>query len=244
VTNGPAAGPPYLSGPFDAAADYDAQLNLGLRVTGEDKKYFVHGRLEVLRRSLPSDFNPTRILDYGCGTGYTTGALAQAFETSFVTGADTSENALDLARREYPGPRIEYCHVRDLAPAASHDLCYVNGVFHHIRPEHRRDALATIRGVLSPGAYLALFENNPRNPGTRLVMKRIPFDRDARLLSPAAVVHLLRNGGFRTERRPVHLFFFPAFLRFLRRFEPALESIPLGGQYLVLARLPSTGRPG
>ena len=40
--------------------------------------------------------------------------------------------------------------------------------------------------ALLTGGVLALFENNPWNPGTRLVMKRIPFDRNAQTISPRA----------------------------------------------------------
>ena len=59
---------------FDTfAADYDAALNEGLSVSGEDKNYFARGRVEWLRRCLSRlDFSPRRILDFGCGTGSAT----------------------------------------------------------------------------------------------------------------------------------------------------------------------------
>ena len=51
-----------------------------------------------------------------------------------------------------------------------------------------RNALRCIRRLLRPNGIFALWENNPWNPGTRLVMRRIPFDRDASLLTPASAV--------------------------------------------------------
>ena len=52
-----------------------------------------------------------------------------------------------------------------------------------------------------PAGYFALFENNPWNPGARLVMRRIPFDRDAIMLSPRHAARMLILSG----RRRRHL---------------------------------------
>lgn len=41
------------------------------------------------------------ILDIGCGEGYVTGRIAQAFESSNVRGADLSKNAILLADKRY-----------------------------------------------------------------------------------------------------------------------------------------------
>jgi hypothetical protein len=47
-----------------------------------------------------------------------------------------------------------------------------------------RDASAkTVSRALKKGGYFAYFESNPWNPGTKMVMGRIPFDRDAIKLS-------------------------------------------------------------
>ena len=47
----------------------------------------------------------------------------------------------------------------------------------------RRRRRARSGDALRPGGLFAFWENNPWNPGTRLVMSRIPFDRDAITLS-------------------------------------------------------------
>ena len=89
--------------------------------------------------------------------------------------------------------------------------------------------------ALRPGGLFAFWENNPWNPGTRMIMRRIPFDRDAVMVAPAAARRLLIDGGLEvvsTEFR----FYFPAPLRRLRPLEPHLRRLPLGAQYLVLAR--------
>ncbi len=64
-------------------------------------------------------------------------------------------------------------------------------------------------------------------------MARIPFDRDAEMLSPRATANLLRSTGFDVVRTD-SLFFFPRLLRRLRFAETLLGPTRLGAQYLVL----------
>ena len=85
------------------------------------------------------------------------------------------------------------------------------------------------------GGVLALWENNPWNPGTRFVMSRIPFDRDAVMLSARQAVHLVSGAGL-TPMTIDHAFIFPRALNALRPLESWLAGWPLGGQYQVLAR--------
>ena len=84
---------------------------------------------------------------------------------------------------------------------------------------------------------VALFENNPLNPGTRLVMARIPFDRDAIAVPFWEAQRRLVEAGLRVVETG-HLFFFPRFLRALRPLEPLLLRLPLGAQYGVIAIAP------
>ena len=226
---------------FDREDEYDAMLQQGLRLTGEDKSYFLRGRLDLLSSLLPPGRPPRRVLDFGCGTGDTTAELARRFPTADVVGIDTAERAVAHAQEIHGSNRVRFEVLSAAPPDGAFDLCYVNGVFHHIPPDARPEALALIRAALGPEGHLALFENNPWNPGTRLVMSRIPFDRDAITISPREGAALLRSHGFRVAHAPLHLFFFPSALRAFRFIEPRLRWVPLGGQYLLLAT-PTPGR--
>lgn len=227
---------------FDRAAEYDAMLQRGLDLSGEDKHYFIRGRLADLAASLPAGFAPRRVLDFGCGIGDATTRLAELFPAARVVGVDTADEALAHAERVHGGERVGFARVAELAGLERFDLVYVNGVFHHIAPAERPRALAAIRDALVPGGRFALFENNPLNPGTRLVMRRIPFDRDAITLTPWETRRMLEGAGF--EVAPArYLFFFPRPLAALRRLEPALLRLPLGAQYWVPAQKPE-GRVG
>ncbi len=220
---------------FDLSEAYDVQLARGLQLSGEDKNFFIAGRVRELQRRLPQGFTPHRILDFGCGTGDTTRHLAGAFPEAEVFGLDTAEKVLAHAQQTHGSPKISFGLIRDFKPAEAFDLCYVNGVFHHIHPQRRLEAAAWIRGALQGGAYLALFENNPWNPGTRWVMSRIPFDRDAQPLSPPEARRLLIEVGFPRCAPTRFLFYFPRPLKFLRFSEPWLANLPLGAQYFILA---------
>jgi hypothetical protein len=66
-------------------------------------------------------------------------------------------------------------------------------------------------------------------------MRLVPFDADAILVWPHEARRLLRENGFEILGTD-YLFFFPRFLAPLRRLEPHLAWLPLGGQYLILCR--------
>ncbi len=223
---------------FNRAAEYDAMLHRGLSLSGEGKDYFQRGRLQDLRQSLPPGFEPQRVMDFGCGLGDTTVMLAAAFPGAKVTGVDTAPGAIAHARQLHGGELLTFATVEELAPNGSFDLCYVNGVFHHIDPAQRQEAARWVLQSLKPGGYFALFENNPLNPGTRWVMSRIEFDRDAIPLRAKETRTLLHQSGFVDLAPPRYLFIYPRFLAWLRFSEPWLARLPLGGQYWILGRRP------
>ena len=222
---------------FDLSEEYESMLNEGIRLSGENMLFFLEGRLNLLRKRLGPRESVRRVLDFGCGLGYASQRLKQMLPAAEIVGVDTSRNALEAAGRRNGGPGIRFLTVEEVdrdPENSSYDLCHVNGVFHHIRPPERPAALGLIHRCLRPGGMLALFENNPWNFGARMVMARIPFDRDASMLSPLMTAGLLRSAGFRVARTD-SLFFFPRILGALRFSEPFLSWTRLGAQYLVLA---------
>lgn len=218
---------------FDLSDQYEQMLERGIGLSGEDRQYFIEGRVNDLKAQLP--VSPKRILDFGCGTGEASAYLAKAFPGADVVGVDTALPALAYAQKHHGSPRVSFEAVADLTGQGTFDLCYVNGVFHHIPPAERLESVRYIFRALAPGGHFALFENNPWNPGTRLVMSRIPFDRDAITLTAPETRKLVREGGFTVAGATRFLFYYPNMLRFLRFTEPQLVHLPLGGQYYVLA---------
>lgn len=218
-------------------SSYDADLNRGLRFSGENREYFARGRLAALARGLEAlgSSSPLRILDYGCAAGETLLLLADRWPAAQVTGVDTSESLIGEAREKNSRIRCAFRVLSELPADEKFDLIYCNGVFHHVAPRDRAGVLAWIASHLAPGGFFALWENNSWNPGTRWVMSRVPFDRDAVPLSPAYAVRMLRQAGFQVLSRDF-CFFFPRRLNALRPLERWLRGIPLGAQYQVLCR--------
>jgi SAM-dependent methyltransferase len=221
---------------FDQSAEYESMLAQGIQLSGESMSYFAHGRIAGLQRILPAGLRLNRILDFGCGLGHTTHMLAASFPQASVIGVDTSTQAIRTAEEMYSSESIEFSTLDSFSEISTCDLCYTNGVFHHIAPADRPAALALIHRALRPRGYLSFFENNPWNIGTRMVMARIPFDRNAETLSPPQARRLLVRSGFEIAARLRTYFFFPRILRGLRFLEPALAATPLGAQYLWLSR--------
>src|SRR5438128_1071163 len=197
----------------DYAENYDQALQQGLSATGEGKDYFAQGRIGWLARCLAElGERPQRLMDYGCGDGSSSKFLLTATKADFLIGVDTSDESLELARRDYGGAQAQFFRIAQYQPSGDLDLVYCNGVFHHIPVAERAAAVDYIWRSLRPGGIFALWENNLWNPGTRYVMSRIPFDRDAVTLTPPEAAELLRDGGLEILRRD-SLFFFPKQLK-------------------------------
>ena len=222
---------------FDAfAEDYDAALKRGISVSGESKDFFARGRLAWLKLQLEAlAFQPKSIMDYGCGTGTATPFIRELLKPTRLLGVDISERSLVVARRDHGGADRDFKLFGAYEPDATFDLVFCNGVFHHIPIDQRASCMAYIVRSLRPGGLFALWENNPWNPGTQLVMARIPFDRDAVKLSPPYARNMIRNSGLGVVSTTFQ-FVFPNILSGLRRWEPALAHWPLGAQYQVLAQ--------
>jgi SAM-dependent methyltransferase len=222
---------------FDGyAGEYDAALAQGLSVSGEDKIHFVRGRVSWLAGRLDRlGERPRALMDFGCGTGSATPFLLGLPEAASLVGVDVSARSLDVARQQHLDPRARFASFADYTPEGGIDLAYCNGVFHHIPPRERPRALDFVHRSLRPGGLFALWENNPWNPGTRLVMSRIPFDRDAVTLTAGETRRLLRESGFEIVGTDF-LFIFPRMLGWCRGLEPFVSRLPLGAQYQVLCR--------
>lgn len=229
----------YNNAEFDEyAADYDRALQRGLAVSGEDKNFFARGRIEWLaRRLLELGEHPRRILDFGCGIGSAAPFLIESFDPDSITGVDISEMSLAAAQKINGSDRARFFSFDEYEPNGCIDLAFCNGVFHHIPVADRAAAVGYVYKSLKPSGLFALWENNPWNPGTRIVMSRIPFDRDAVTLSAPETRRMLVEVGFEIISTDF-LFIFPRVLRRLRAIEPWLASLPLGAQYQVLCRRP------
>ena len=222
---------------FDGyAAQYDAALAEGISVSGEDKAYFARGRIAWLAHCLSKlAERPQSALDFGCGTGSAVPFLFELIGVGSLMGVDVSRQSLEVAQRANASARASFLQFHEYQPAERIDLAFCNGVFHHIPLDERAAAVGYIHRSIRRGGLFAFWENNPWNPGTKYVMSRIPFDKDAITLTPPEARRMLREAGFEVLSTSF-LFIFPRPLSWLRSLEPLLSGLPLGAQYQVLCR--------
>jgi SAM-dependent methyltransferase len=227
----------------DYAADYTAALAQGLSVSGESQEFFAEERVKWLAQCLRNrDFllQPS-IIDFGCGTGASVPFLRRCFAAKRILGVDVSFSSLEVGKHNHGSKNVDFSLIdHDHPPENQFDLAFCNGVFHHIPVDQREAAVRFVWNSLRPGGYFAFWENNPWNIGTRYIMSRIPFDRDAVTLSYPNAISMLKGANFEILDTNF-LFIFPHALRVLRPLEGAVSSLPLGAQYLVLCRKAESG---
>jgi SAM-dependent methyltransferase len=111
--------------------------------------------LEAIRSSLPSDFQPTTIVDLGCGTGRFTRPLATFYDCR-VIGVDPSEAMLAVAAAE-AAANVEWrLGSGDHLPLddGTAELVFLSQVFHHFAEP--ATALSEVHRALGPGGFLVV----------------------------------------------------------------------------------------
>ena len=227
----------------DCASEYNATIQRAIGASGESVEFFAELRARLIVGEMDSANEELSMLDFGCGIGNMTRAVAKRFPRATLVGTDLSDQSLAKARELTTEPgRIRYSATlpdQISFDDSTFDVAFTSGVFHHIEPTERLHWAKELRRVLKPGGHFFLFEHNPLNPLTVRVVRSIPFDRGVVLLRASYTVRLLQDAGFGASH-PRYYFFFPRFLRALRPFERLLSRVPVGAQYFVVGRSPRT----
>ena len=110
---------------------------------------------DTVRRWQPA---PHRVLELGCGEGYSTERLVAAFPDATIEAIDVADNL----GRLYGGPaeavRFRQIYAEELAQEvpATFDLIVLSDVLHHVPGPMRASLLGAIRSLLAPGGVLAI----------------------------------------------------------------------------------------
>lgn len=218
------------------ALSYDADLCRGLRWSGRGPEWFAERRVDCVREHTRQlGLAPRRVVEFGCGTGNHVPFLRAAFPGCRFIGIDISRESLDVAAARFSDLDVRFSTPEEYAGEDEADLVYVNGVFHHIPPAEHLRWLNLLHGMMAVDALLAVFDNNPFSIPARLVMRSIPFDRDAVMVNPYGFARLMRAAGFDDPRLRFH-FLFPRVLSCLNPIESLVSRLPLGAQFSLFAR--------
>jgi len=216
---------------FDTfASNYERLVTENVRVAGEPSEYFAAYKAAYLARRIAPRAD-SKILDYGCGIGLLSQQLRKALHCAQIDGFDVSRASVERIDKELLNQGVFTDNPDQLG--RSYDVVVLSNVLHHVKPADRENLISESASRLAPGGKLVIFEHNPMNPLTRWAVSQCPFDGDAILL-PSSESRGFFGGRMRLMWLD-YIVFFPRWLRWLRRIEPALHWCPLGAQYTVVA---------
>lgn len=164
----------------------------------------VHLR-SLVRKLFGSDLE--RYLDFACGTGRITEAVAPMAANSF--GVDISESMAGQARAKCPDTEFLIGDFTQAPPDIEPvDLVTSFRFFGNAEDDLRHRALVTINKVLKTGGYF--IANNHRNPNALpTLLHKLTGGKDDMTLSHNHAKKLLASAGFRvTETRCIGLWVF------------------------------------
>jgi SAM-dependent methyltransferase len=168
-------------------------------------------------------------LDVGCGKGELLRLGKAHFRTA--VGCDPSAEML----RQCGGLAVSHQPDPARLPFGDQSFDFVTAacVYHHLGPAERPALTSEARRVLRPGGLFVMFEHNPANPATRLVVSRAPVDSQAVLLRARESRGLMKAAGLAPLATLYYLYLPQRMFEFAGKLERLLTRVPLGGQYAV-----------
>lgn len=214
--------------------DYSRTVDAALGIPGLSVDFAAKVKADYLRDVATSHFGRTNCLDVadiGCGIGNYHQRLRPYFRS--LTGIDISKESLEIARaRNADVTYALYDGARLPCEDATFDLLFAICVMHHVPPEAWPDFVSEAARVLRPGGLFVVFEHNPRNPLTRRIVDRCPFDEDAVLLAREEIERLFEGTGLE-DVAGRYILTIPAANGPLRRLDGVFDRLSLGAQYYV-----------
>ena len=154
-------------------------------------------------RALCPDLKAGAALDFGCGVGRLSQALAGHFQN--VTGVDISEEMLELARRHNrAGDRVQYLHNArsdlQLLPDNRFDFVYSIITLQHMEPVYAKQYIAEFVRVTAPGGVIlfqvpvfvpARLKGRPFTLWPDTLARRLLRDLRAKFAAPIMEMHAI-----------------------------------------------------
>jgi len=217
--------------------DYERIVERSIRFGGKPHDFYTKLKAEcfigILRERHPGEKNLS-LLDVGCGHGAIHPYIKNSVGT--LTGIDMAGEVIAMARKQNSGVSYSIFDGEHIpSPDHAYDAALMICVLHHVPPHKCADLLSETRRVLSPGGSLTVFEHNPLNPLTQLVVRTNVIDKDAVLLRRGHLMRLMAEAGF-ADLKSQYILVTPFENAYTRKLETAMGSIPLGAQYYVTGR--------
>jgi len=223
---------PETGNPNVDVFDRDAAAHAGYLYTATDR---LSSRLAVDRNAAVilhmAQFGGRRVLDVGCGDGFSTIRYWDSGQVGEMVGVDGAAKAIEVANANKRDRPIQFA-VADMHavpyPDSSFDVVLLQGVLHH--DEH---ADAAIREAFRLAPEVVILEPNGNNPGLKVIEKVSPYHREhnEKSYSPRQLRRWIEEAGGTVLRERFAGFvamFSPDWLaRGMKRVEPLVEGLPL-----------------
>lgn len=137
--------------------------------------------IDNMFQHIPSDFQPKRILDLGCGTGNLTEHILKTFPEAEIDALDISEDILKESRKRFlHTPNIRYIQADfkslHLSPG-SYDLVMSSIAIHHIEDPDKIKLYAEVFQALSTRGIF-IFADQTRGITDEIYQKNISSWKD------------------------------------------------------------------
>lgn len=207
--------------------DYKHYINDSIDKFDKNLSYYHESKIEITKNR--AIYNPKNILDFGCGVGTMIPHMKKKFKKSKIYAFDESKDSLKFLKKRYP---FVSC-LKKINGNIKFDLIFLSGVIHHIDRSMRKRILKNIYSSLKSTGKLIIFEHNPYNPLTNIVVKNCEFDRDAQLIKKKELINICENVSFKVDDS-AYVYFFPSSMKKFKVFEKYLEWFFLGAQYFCI----------
>lgn len=115
-------------------------------------------REQTIRRHLGAVEAPLVVLDFGCGSGDSTSAIAETHPASYVIGIDLSSFMIQLAKARYDAQFVVADAATTPFPANMADAIVSFAMFHEMPSSHSRAVLTEMTRVLRAGGTLLIWD--------------------------------------------------------------------------------------
>ncbi len=218
------------------AAQYDDLVRSPIRDRfSTDSTFFAERKWQLLHRFLARQGVSSHDLDWldvGCGTGTLLRLAGSDFNSA--SGCDPSSEMLETC--DDLSISVQREATRLPFESDRFDIVTLVCVLHHVLPSDRLALMQDVGRVLRPGGMVCIFEHNPLNPVTRLVVSQTPVDRDAVLLSSGESKRLLRDAGCSPSHLEYFLYLPESLYRRIGGVEKIGTRLPFGGQYAAFGK--------
>ena len=216
---------------------YREEVQDSIAFTGQSHDFFTRVKVDYLMGAVAQylgDPGRLKVLDVGCGVGLTDQFLVDRVKE--IHGIDISGPVVRQARKKNPRGKYKvYNGAKMPFRDGTFDVTFAICVLHHVPPTAYNQFMKEMARVTKPGGLVAIFEHNPLNPLTLRAVNSCVLDDEAILLRRWKVGRLLeRRCAEILEKR--YILFTPFNFAPFRALDRLLGWLPLGAQYVVVAR--------